>query len=367
MNPDPRTLLAGLLTVLSSSPAAAQAPDTAGHRVSISGYVTASYTYSTQPAGSAIVGRLFGRKHDQFMVNMANLTFERVAPTDAYGGGFRFEALFGQNAAVVKSAGLDLGNEGDVWQAYVTLNTPVGNGRYLQLRAGKMATLMGLEGVEDVANPNLDVGAQDIFAEPFTETGVQLDARVISHLDVQLRVSNGWDLVQDNNQAKTLMLRIGITPDDQTSIGLLGYSGPEQAGNIHNKRSGAELLISRTITAASHGWFQFDYGQEDGIVSGGTARWYVAGLWLTYDVGSHMTLGLRGDYANDRDGARTSGVLGFPVNGGQKFGGATATLTIKRWQNVLLRPEVRYDRSSLPAFGGKRDQLTLATGLSYLF
>src|SRR5581483_1596314 len=52
---------------------------------------------------------------------------------------------------------------------------------------------------------------------------------------------------------------------------------------------------------------------------------------------------VRGDYVNDENGARTSGFLGFPVNTGQKFRSATATLNLRAWPNALVRPEVRYD------------------------
>ena len=40
---------------------------------------------------------------------------------------------------------------------------------------------------------------------------------------------------------------------------------------------------------------------------------------------------------------------------------------IKTWPSAVLRPEVRYDRSSLPAFNGKKDQITVAMALAYLY
>ena len=74
---------------------------------------------------------------------------------------------------------------------------------------------------------------------------------------------------------------------------------------------------------------------------------------------------------NDEDGARTSlspvGPSGFPANTGQKFGSGTATLNIRAWPSAVVRPEVRYDRSTLAAFDGKKDQVTLALGVAYLY
>jgi len=337
--------------------------------VSVTGSVTTRFTSSTRAINDTIVGRLYDRRQNEFMLNVANLTVERLPATDRWEAGFHVEAWFGQNAAVVKAAGLNLGSEADIWQAYTAFNIPLsGTGRYLQIKGGKMATLMGVEVGEDVLNPNLDNSWQDIFLEPFTETGIEFDAKFSPRVDAEIRITNGWDQVTDVNSVKSVMARLGLTPDDKTLIALLGFVGPEQPSNTQNKRMGAEVLLSRKIVPAATGWFQLDYGQEDGAALGGAqAKWYAAGLWLTYDVASTTTLALRGDYMNDRDGARTSGLFGFPVNAGQKVGSATATLNVKRWDHALIRPEIRYDHSTLPVFNANQSQLSVSVGLSYIF
>jgi hypothetical protein len=303
------------------------------------------------------------------MLNVGNITLERAAATDRVDAGFRLEAFLGQNAAVVKSAGLDLGTDADIWQAYAVLNIPLDRaGRYVQLRAGKMATLMGVEVGEDVLNPNLDVASQDIFLEPFTETGAELDARFGTAVDVELRVSNGWDQVTDVNTGKTVMGRLGVTPGPGALIALVGYAGPEQPGTNGPKRAGLDLVLSAKPTRTTTGWLQFDYGQEDSLgAGGGKAKWYAAGLWLTQEVSPRATLALRGDYVDDRDGARTAAVLGFLPHVGQQFGSATATFNLRHWAHALFRPELRYDRSSLAVYGGHLDQFSVGLGLSYQF
>jgi len=338
--------------------------------VTITGYVTASYTWDTHPLGdSVIVGRAYDRHHNSFSLDVANVTLDRAAQTDRVSAGFHVEAWFGQIAEVVKSVGLDLGPDADIWQAYATLNLPVGApGKYLQLKAGKMATLLGVEVGEDVLNPNFGVGYQDIFLEPFTETGAELDAKVSPHWDAELRLSNGWDQVTDVNTSKTVMARLGLTPDDKTLVALTGYVGPEQPHNNSNERSGANLVASRKLTGAATAQLQLDYGREDHAApNGGQATWYAAGVWFTYDLTAAATLALRGDYMDDRDGARTSGVLGFPANNGIRLGGATATLNIKHWSHALLRPEIRFEHATLPVFGGNTDQFSAGAAISYMF
>ena len=360
----------GILALVAPLSVAAQSPDSTAKTpaTTISGYVTTSYTASTHAIDQEIVGRLYGRKHDQFMLNVGDLVVERVPATDSWGAGFHFEPVFGQNAAVVKSGGLDLGEDADIWQAYVTLNLPVAKNRYFQLKAGKMATLMGLEVFEDVQNPNLDVGTQDIFLEPFTETGFEVDGKFNSRVDVEIRVSNGWDRVADNNRGKTLVGRLGLAADDATSLALLGYTGPEQADNTSSIRSGAQALLSRKFGGKVAAWLQLDVGQEEGAAAGGaTAKWYGIGVWTAADLSAKVGLGVRADLVNDRDGARLSGGLGYPANGGQTVSSLTATLNVKAWEHALLRPEIRYDHSTLPVYDGQHSQLSVALGVSHIF
>lgn len=348
----------------------AQASDTSAAPVTISGSVTTSYTWSSHPLGdSVIVGRLYDRHHGAFSLNVVNVTLDRAARTDRASAGFHAEAWFGQNAELDKSVGLTVGPDADIWQAYATLNLPVNaRGGALQLKAGKIATLMGVEVGEDVANPNVGVSYQDIFLEPYTETGAELDARASAKWDAELRVSNGWDQVTDVNRGKTVTARLGLTPDERTLVALTGYVGPERANVVHDQRSGANLVASRRITASLTTLLQLDYGEEAGAAAaGGSAAWYGAGAWLTYDLAPSATLAFRADYMNDRDGARTSGVLGFPVNNGLEVGGLTATLNVRRWAHALLRPEIRFDRATLPVFGGHKEQATTGLALSYLF
>jgi hypothetical protein len=229
---------------------------------------------------------------------------------------------------------------------------------------------MGVEVIEDVVNPNWSEGYQFIFVENFTALGLSAEYKFNPHLDAQLRVTNGWDVVTDNNGRKSFMGRVGVYPDDKTSIGLVGYLGPEQAVDTTADRYGVNLVLNRKLGRASV-WLQGDYGKEEANAAlpdpTRDAEWWAVGGWLTYEFTPMIGVAFRGDYLDDRDGARTSGVLGFPANTGMKVGSGTATLNIRRWPNMLVRPEIRYDRSDLPAFDGKQDQFTFALSAAYLY
>src|SRR5438309_5903904 len=341
----------------------------------LSGFAEASYAYSGRSLGdTAIVGRLYDRLQNRFALNALAVVLDRPYDPAKFSAGFHTELLVGQDATVIQSNGLFAGAATpvpvDLPHLYVTLNVPTASGNGLQLKVGRIPTLLGLEVIETYANPNWSEGNQFIYVENFTALGVSVETKFNNHLDAQFRVINGWDQVSDNNARKSLMGRVGIYPDAATSLGIVGYWGPEEA-NINNaNRYGVEGLLWRKLGKAAV-WVQGDYGKEQANVAlpnpTKDAQWVALGGWVTYDFTSSVGLALRGDYVNDQDGARTSGVFGFPANEGQTFGSGTATLNIRAWPDAVVRPELRYDRSTLAAFAGKKDQVTFALAVAYLY
>lgn len=363
--------LAGSLVVPGLLAAQGTAP--APPALKISGFADVSYAYSGYSSGdTVIVGRLYDRLQNRFTLNAFGVVLDKPYDPGKRSAGFHAEVLLGQNASVIKSGGgaLDLGTQGDIPHLYATLNLPTANGSGVQFKAGRIPTLLGLEVIETAGNPNWSEGNQFVYVENFTAVGVSVETKLNRYLDVQLRVINGWDQVSDNNKRKSLMGRVGLSPDALTSIGLVGFWGPEETGNDTANRYGLEALVWRKLGTVQV-WVQGDYGREQANaalpVPSQDAKWWALGGWVTYDVSTSIGLALRGDYVNDQNGARTSGSFGFPANAGHKFGSATATLNIRAWPNAIVRPEARYDRSTLAAFDGNRDQVSVALGVAYLY
>lgn len=360
-------VVAGLLLAPASLAAQTLGP------LKLSGFAEVSYAYSGHSSGDTIiVGRLYDRLQGRFMLNALGIVLDKPYDPTKRSAGVHAEVLFGQNATVIKSGGgaLDLGTQGDIPHLYVTLNLPTANGNGVQFKAGRIPTLLGLEVIETASNPNWSEGNQFVYVENFTGLGLSVETKLNKYLDVQLRVINGWDQVSDNNKRKSLMGRMGIAPDARTSIGLTGFWGPEQTGNDNANRYGVDALIWRKLGTVQL-WVQGDYGREQANAALPTptqdAQWWGLGGWVSYDLNTSLGLALRGDYVNDENGARTSGSFGFPANAGQKLGSATATLNVRSWPNAIVRPEIRYDRSTLAAFAGKEAQVTFALAVSYLY
>jgi hypothetical protein len=367
-------LIAAWLSVPRAVGAQAAAPahlETTLAGFKLSGFAEVSYAYSGRSSGdTAIVGRLYDRFQDRFMLNALALVLDKPYDATKFSAGFHTEVLLGQNASLIKSAGFDLGAQGDIPHLYVTLNVPTESGSGLQFKVGRIPTLLGLEVLETAANANWSEGNQFIYVENFTGLGLSVETKVNRYVDAQIRVFNGWDQVDDNNGRKSLMARVGVYPDALTSLAIVGYWGPEEAANDTANRYGVDGLLWRKLGKAAV-WVQGDYGTEQANAAlpdpTRDARWWALGGWVTYDLSPSLGLAVRGDYVDDANGARTSGVFGFPSNTGQKLGSGTATLNIRAWPDALVRPEIRYDRSSLATFAGRKFQVSVALAVAYLY
>lgn len=350
---------------------AAQGGAELGNGVKISGYASASYFRASQPDGNRITGRLYDRLHDQIMFNSARLTFLKSPAADKLDAGFQVDLLYGQNAPQIRSAGLNLGEHSDMPQAFVSVNVPLKSGGYLRFSAGKRWTMMDVEYVDDILNPNFSHGYAYIYASNFTDTGLSFDAHFSSKAELGLRVINGWDVVEDNNTRKSFMGRLALTPSDRVALSFLGYFGPEQAGNGSDNRMGAQFVGTFKPASKATIYGELDIGSEEGLgTNGGKASWWSGGVWGVFDLSPKAALALRGEMLDDGDGVRTSGVFGFPAAASRKLTSGTVTLNIKTWDHALIRPEIRFEHSNQDDFGSttrKSSQMTFGIAASYIF
>lgn len=327
----------------------------------ISGFVQATYQSASRDVNRQIVGRLFARDQSQFTLEAFELGLDRLVSPERRSAGFTARLLFGSAATYTHSAGLDLGQQADLTQAFATVNFPTRSGS-VQVSAGKLVTMMGLEVIESTLNPNLSVGNQFLWVENFTDVGLDVNWSIDPRWSTRWRISNGWDVAVDNNASSSAMGRVGFAPDGKTSLAVLGYYGPEQAGNSSDPRYGGEFLGSRAFGSHSV-TLQLDQGRDDAV----GASWWGAGVWATLAFAPSASLALRADVVDDSDGARTSGALGYPSLNAQQLSSLTATLHLRPVAGILVRPEIRYDHSDRSAFDGHDDQLTFAVGAACTF
>lgn len=341
------------LAALASVVSAAEPPP-----IVVTGFVEGAYAFSSRDVDRRVVGSLYLPRHDEFMLSATAVKVERALPAEQNGAGFVIQAMAGEHAGISRAAGLDLGEHADLLQAYGTLGFPDAG---LVLSVGKMVALIGNEVVESPLNPNLSVGNQFVFIENFTDLGIDAAWTGPAGWSARARVVNGWDVVTDNNTSKTVFGKLGCS-EGTRSIALIGYVGSESPDSIDGQRTGLELIASAPMGPFT-ATVQLDVGRETAL----DARWRAAGAWFALPLRDGLDLTLRADVLEDRDGARTSGALGFPAHAGQTLYGFTGTLGIRAVPGALIRPEIRYDRSDIHAFDGAKEQWTAALGVAMLF
>src|SRR2546422_5761798 len=128
----------------------------------LTGFAQGSYSYSGRSVGdTAIVGRLYDRLQNRFTLNALAVVLDKPYDPAKFSAGFHTELLVGQDATVIQSGGFfGPSTPADLPHLYVTLNVPTASGNGLQFKVGRIPTLLGLEVIETIANPNWSEGNQ---------------------------------------------------------------------------------------------------------------------------------------------------------------------------------------------------------------
>lgn len=326
----------------------------------ISGYLDVSGVWNlNKPSTGANAWRAFDVNSNVFEINALQVVLDKQ---NEGGAAFKAKLLLGRKGSIVNFPAGSSGTVAPVEEAYLSL--PVSD--KLTLVAGKFVTLEGVEVIESPSNYNFSHGLLFTWAEAFTHTGLRLDYQANAATLLKLAIVNGWDVVKDNNDAKTIMAQIAWTMSPKASFVITDMLGAEQTANNGNKRMSLDIVgnfnLSEDFTAAA----QINLGDEEGLAAGGKrAKWNGWGLWLKKKMNESLTLAGRYETFNDKDGART-GVT-------QKLQGFTLTaeLPMQKVNDVTMRLEYRSDSSDVATFNnnGKasKSQNTLSANWVYKF
>lgn len=305
---------------------------------------------------------------NQFMFNSLQLNFSKM---NEGGEGLVFEMMFGRDVdTYVNFLGApDCADFAcnNIQEAYITWKQGA-----TTWTVGKFVTLMGVEVVENTANPNLTLGHGFSFAEPVAHVGAKVSLP-LGKATATLAAVNGWDITQDNNTGKTIVGQVIWPLGGTASLILLGNMGPEQAGiNRNNRTSWQAVLSNLSLSEGLSAYLQFDMGEEEGLgvpatVPPSDAEWTCWGVWLKKQMNEDTTAALRYEMFDDEDGVRT-GLI-------QKINSLTLTMDKKLSEKVTGRLEYRHDDSSdlLPGVLGPFDGATedsqdiVGAGLVYSF
>ena len=352
----------------------------------MSGYADIAYGYSfnePDPATTATVGRAFDNESDGFTPHAFELVFEKPI-TDEMPIGFRTDLFFGDDAEIIHSTGLGATTDNfDLQQAYITARAPVGDG--LDFKVGKFVTLLGAEVIESPANWNYSRSLLFQNAIPYTHTGALATYPLGEMGSVTTGVVNGWDIVDDNNKAKSFIGNLTLTPFEDLTLSFNGITGAERAGDSRNKRTVFDAVVTWTppiehLTLMAN----YDFGHESGVtqstapsVAAATrkgfepAEWTGLALYAKYDLSDTWSLAGRWEWFDDKDNSRLGATArGRPLDDLDIYA-YTLTSQWKLHEHVLARLEYRHDKADERVFlrdEGFSDYLdTVAAELIYHF
>lgn len=264
----------------------------------------------------------------------------------ADGIGYTIELDAGSDANVnAPTSGSGAADDFDLQEAYLT--SPLFN-TGVNLKVGKFVTLDGIEVIESPLDPTISRGYLFGMAEPFTHVGFLLSRPLpIKGLELRAGLVNGWDVLTDNNNRKTVFGGFGINYGDLATGALSIYHGPEQAGNDKNDRTSMDLTIfTKPLSKLTIG-LQGNWGREERVVSRNNDSWKGFGIQPIYQFTDKFSLAGRVEYMENKLGSR------FGSNGGGEITNFTITPGYKLNDSMTARVEYRHDVANNSFFEGE--------------
>ena len=343
--------MAGACVTLSVAP---HARAQSNHQIAVNAFVSTAYQYNlNRPESGVDSYRVFDYNDNSFNLDVAEVVVQMAAakPNDA---GFRVDLVAGKSIPRISKAQDRFNTQYDVQQAFASYIAPIGSG--LRFDVGKYVTHLGYESIEgyDGYNDNYSRSVLFGFAIPFTHTGAKASYAFNSKIAGMVEVVKGWDLVHDNNGAKSVGAQLTLTPVSPLSVLLNWIGGPELANDNRSTRNVFDVVGILKPTSWLTLGVNGDYGIEKGtsrVDPGSDAKWKGVAGYATYAMDSRLSVSLRGETFRDDGGTR----LGTDTKA--TLSEATLTPAYKFTDHVVLRAEVRHDKANQPI-------LVRRTGLS---
>lgn len=342
-------------------------------KFSVSGYIDSYYfTNFNKPAsrdnmGQSGVGRGFDRRVDQFQLGMVQTVFKytnkksEVVADLAFGPNAQY-GNYGNVPVMTPNYGYALGN--DTWssviikQAYFKYNAS----DKLSFIAGQFGTHIGYEYIDAPLNFFYSINHTFNSGIPFYHTGLKATYAFSDKVSLMGGVVNGFDYVHDNNRSKGIISQLSLLPAEGFSVYLNFISSNESNADAQGKTPSGNFTVydlngGYQLSDKVFLGYWFMYGTQKGelgapgtfIPADGNVdekkSWYGANLYLTYAFSDVFSLGFRGEYFDNKSGAR--GLRNFDVTQ-QAIGASVSTYTLTGSftladGHLLLKPELRAD------------------------
>jgi hypothetical protein len=312
---------------------------------SVSGFVDVAATWNPNlpsDRDSFIPGAgTSGKKANELSLNLAAVEIS----TDPAPLGFRLVANVGTGTDVVHSGERHPENVRYIYQASVSYKLDVLKG--LVLEAGIQPSHIGYEGYFSKDNPNYTRSWMGELS-PYYQTGIKAALAVDDHWSGQLWVMNGWQNIEDNNDAKSFGTQIAWS-NGPVGVTWNTFAGPELADDNAHWRTFSDLLLILKPNDRLQVALAFDCGRQS-RPDASAATWLGAGMFARYATGLKTAFAARADVYDDR--------AGFISGTQQTLWDGTLTFEWRPHPQLILKIDARYDRSTADVFGGRSGPAT---------
>lgn len=346
--------------------------------IEIYGHVQAGYSYNmSNPSTNQNAFRSFDFEHDELNLNQLDLAIERKVDyrKNQFDVGFLMEWLYGADAGLIHANGIfdwysgprDPENQFDPVQFYVDLALPICNGA--RLRVGKFVNLVGYESI----NPTVDfIGFYSrsyVFGSgyPFTHLGALMTVDCSKDVTITAGITRGDEQgFEDNNDSWSFLGSMNWVINKQMALYVANSTGCEQPGNNSDYRTTWDVSFyyqpNEKCRFLANAYFLYD---NAGAPDGGSGYLFSLAALGSYQMCKEAWFKVRAEWFHDEDGIRapektnlyeiTVGLDLIPF-AKDKFG-----------QNLLIRPEIRWDYSDDKVFDGQHHQCTAAIDVIFKF
>jgi len=292
----------------------------------------------------------FNVLYNSFDVSMAEIWVNKTPTADSRIG-YKIRTTFGSAADIMAAASGQFAKESpykNIEEAYGSYLAPVGKG--LQIDIGKFVTNAGAEVIEAKDDFNYSRSLLFQLAIPLYHSGIRLTYSPNDKVTLMGGVINGWNVVNDNNTAKSVMASITWKPTGSLSVVENYIGGPEQPDNNDNWRQLSDTVVSYTVNPQLSLMANYDYAHDTtaapapGLLPGTSVHWQGIAGYLKYQPNKVVAVIPRVEFFNDPQGFQTA------FAGGQNLSDATITLEVKPADNFIWRIEYRNDFSSQSPF-----------------
>ena len=312
-------------------------------QITVNAFASSAYEYNANRPQTGVTSyRVFDYNDNSFSLDVAEVVVQ-LATSKPNDFGFRVDAIGGNSIPRVSKAQDQTINRFDLQQVIVSYIAPLGSG--LRFDVGKYVTHLGYEVIDgyDGYNDNYSRSVLFGYAIPFTHTGLKASYAFNPKISAMAEVVKGWDLVRDNNGAKSIGAQLTLTPVSPLTVFVNWIGGPEIADDNHTRRDVYDIVAMLKPTSALTLGVNGDYGKEEGtsrITAGADAIWKGVAGYAVYALTNKLSLALRGEKMRDEGGTR------FGTDTPASLSEVTLTPTYKITSHVVVRGEVRHDWSN---------------------